>query len=349
MNIYIPNIEFNSIDKRHLFIATRPFYLESSWGNDTDQKESWGISDNYTEDINNAQALLIPKPVNSYSNKELSQLNSYCEEHNILGYGFISGDSGTVFKYFEYLSYFRVGGFKKQLPKNNIGLPVSLSDIYQSLYRDKKNDFRDKHQIPIVGFCGHASRSLKKLAKDKLSFVQKNVFRFFKNPFRKDYEPLFASAHERFKLLKTLENSSIIRTNFIYRKNYRAGAITKKMRKQTNRDYYENIRESDYVLCIRGAGNFSVRLYETLMMGRIPIFIDTDCLLPFSEVIDWEKRMVWVPWEKRNDLEKLVVDFHNSLSPEEFKQLQDSIRQLWINSLSVVGIMDHIRKNTITT
>ena len=37
-----------------------------------------------------------------------------------------------------------------------------------------------------------------------------------------------------------------------------------------------------YGLCVRGFGNFSFRLGETLMMGRIPILIDTECILPFD-------------------------------------------------------------------
>lgn len=349
MNIYIPNIDFSTIDKRQLFIATRPFYLDSTWGNDADLKKKWGISDSYTNNIEAADLLFIPKPVNNYSDKELRSLNANCEKHGIIGYGFILGDRGDVFKYYKHLCYFRVGGFKTQLPENNIGLPVPISDIYNSLYRDKEFDIKEKQEVPVIGFCGHASPSLKKRLKDKLSFMSKNVFRFFQNPFRKDYETLFASAYERFKLLKTLEASSIIKTNFIFRKSYRAGAVTKELRKQTNREYYENIRESDYIICIRGAGNFSVRLYETMMMGRIPIFIDTDCLLPFVNDIDWKKRMVWVPWNDRKNLDKLVVDFHNSMSPESFKNLQNSNRKLWENRLSVVGVFDYIRKNTITT
>jgi len=349
MNIYIPNIDFSLIDKRHLFIATRPFYLKSSWGNDKDLKEKWGISDvfNYTNDINNAHVLFVPKPINFYSRRELKEINQLCRKQNIKGYGFITGDSSDVFPNFDYLIYFRVGGFSKQLPENNIGLPVALSDIYQSLYQDKVFEVREKQELPNIGFCGHASIATKKKWKDKLGFVKKNIFRFIKNPFRLDYEPLFASAFQRFKLLKSLETSSVLETNFIYRKEYRAGATTKQMREKTNKEYYENIRQSDFILCVRGSGNFSVRLYETLMMGRIPIFIDTNCLLPFIDKIDWKKHMVLVPWDRRNEITQIVTDFHNKLSPEEFKELQYSNRLLWKNSLSLAGIFEYIRNKTI--
>lgn len=348
MNIFIPNIDFSTIDKRRIFIATRPFFLGSSWGNDTDQKKSWSNTDHYTDDINSAHVLLVPKPINRYSNKELIELNALCKKHNIKGYGYISGDYGNVYKSFDQLIYFRVGGFIDQLPKNNLGLPVALSDIYASLYKDRTFKAREKQQHPNIGFCGHASPSIKKKFRDKLAFAKKNIVRFFQNPLRIDYEPLFASAYERFKLLKALETSSLVKSNFIFREQYRAGAVTKELRRQTNKEYYDNIMQSDYVLCVRGAGNFSVRLYETLMMGRIPVFVDTKCLLPFTDDIDWKKHMVWVPWEQRNDIDKIIIDFHKSLNQEEFIQLQHANRSLWQNSLSVIGIFNYIRKNAIT-
>lgn len=347
MNIYIPDINFSLVDKRQLFVCTRPFFLESFWGNDTAQKEKWNVTDNYVDDINKAQVLFIPKPINHYSKKELTKLNILCKKHDVIGYGYITGDFGFLFPNLDCLVYLRAGGFTQQLPKNNIGLPISLSDIYGSLYKDQEFKVRDKQKLPKIGFCGHASSSLKKRCKDELVFAKKNVVRFFKNPLRRDYEPLFASAYQRYKLLKILENSSALNTDFIYRKKYRAGAITKQMRRQTNKEYYENIRHSDYVLCVRGSGNFSVRLYETLMMGRIPVFVDTNCLLPFVDDINWEKHMVLIPWQRRNEISQIVSDFHNNLSDEEFEELQRSNRLLWQNSLSVAGIFEYIRKKTL--
>ena len=75
--------------------------------------------------------------------------------------------------------------------------------------------------------------------------------------------------------MKYLEQENMIITNFIYRKKYRAGAKSQKDLQSTTLEYYENLLDSDYILCIRGAGNFSIRLYETLMVGRIPIFVNT--------------------------------------------------------------------------
>ena len=50
----------------------------------------------------------------------------------------------------------------------------------------------------------------------------------------------------------------------------------------------ENLKRNLFHLCHRGGGNYSYRFYEILMMGRIPIFINTECVLPFEDKIKLE-------------------------------------------------------------
>ncbi len=57
-------------------------------------------------------------------------------------------------------------------------------------------------------------------------------------------------------------------------------------------EYVHSMMESDYILCARGAGNFSRRLYEALSCGRIPVFVDTDCVLPYQSEINWKEYFV---------------------------------------------------------
>src|SRR5690606_13392714 len=146
-------------------------------------------------------------------------------------------------------------------------------------------------------------------------------------------------------LLQSFEQSPLVTTNFIYRKRYRAGAKTPSERQKTTQDYFENIKNSDYVLCVRGGGNFSVRLYETLMMGRIPVLINTDCLLPFESRIDWKKHVIWIAWSDRNKASEIVFDFHNNLSNKTFKELQQANRVLWKETLSVNNMLKLLKSN----
>ena len=94
--------------------------------------------------------------------------------------------------------------------------------------------------------------------------------------------------------------------------------LLKKLRKE----FYRNIENTDYTLCVRGGGNFSARLYETLALGRIPIFINTDCTLPFNNEIDWKKHLVWVEYDEINDIETTIHQFHHSLTVQSFQQLE---------------------------
>ncbi|MDR6966998.1 hypothetical protein J2X31_000998 [Flavobacterium arsenatis] len=344
MNIYIPPIDFSTLNKKSLFVLTRPFLNPDGWGNSAAVKQQFEVSDvfAYVDRIEKATVFFIPNPINSYSKDELNAINSICMQNSIKAYGYISGDLGADFGYFDHIVFFRMGGFKSQLPSSNKSLPVSLSDHFERIYKKTAIDVRERQNRAVVGFCGHATLSSSKSVKENIKFVKENLKRFFQNPFRKDYEPLFASALERAKLLKSFEASHLVETNFIYRNNYRAGATSEEERAKTTLEYYDNIKTSDYVLCVRGAGNFSVRLYETLMMGRIPIFVNTDCLLPFGDKIQWKNHVVWVEWKNRKNIANLVAEFHSKLSDYDFKTMQLENRKLWKEQLSVASILNMI-------
>ena len=99
-------------------------------------------------------------------------------------------------------------------------------------------------------------------------------------------------------------------------------------------EFLQNLLESDYVLCARGYGNYSHRLYEALACGRIPLFIDTDCVLPFDFAIDWKRFCVWVDQVDLRSVADRVAEFHASISGEEFEELQVACRRLWEEWLS---------------
>lgn len=341
MKIYIPDIDFANQNKKLLFILTRPFYKQTHWENSDELKQRFQLTQEfiYVNNIKEADVFFIPKPINRYTEEELSEINKICKQNNIKAFGYISGDLGKKYPEFEQLTYFRMGGFRSQLSQKNRAFPVLVSDHSAKIYQDGCVEIRPKQDIPVVGFCGQASLSQTKRIKENLRFIRENIERFFKKPFRKDYEPLFPSAYQRAKLLKIFESSHKISTNFIYRKQYRAGALTGEKQTATTLEYYDNIKNSDYILCVRGAGNFSLRLYETLMMGRIPVFVNTDCLLPFDDIIDWSKHMVRVEWKDRKNIADKVAEFHQKLSGKDFEDLQHSNRKLWKENLSVNNML----------
>ncbi|MES2812686.1 MAG: exostosin family protein [Bacteroidota bacterium] len=348
MKIYIPHTSYTVRDKRELFILTRPFFKNNNWIDDNDLKSEWNLDNRFVlaSSIKESDLVLFPFSVNDYLKKnkfeEIKKANDELVRNNKQGYAYVSDDFGLSFPDFSNLIYFRLGGFSKQLSQNNKGFPVSLSDHFQRIFQKETITPVVKRELPVIGFCGHATTAILKRFKELAKCLKENVRRFIQNPFRKDWENLFASAYERAKLLKYFENFSLVQTNFIYRNHYRAGAQLEKERTQTTIEYYNNIANSDYVLCVRGAGNFSVRFYETLMMGKIPIFVNTDCLLPFENQINWKQHVVWIEWKDRKNIAQMVSDFHKQLSNDDFIQMQLNNRKLWKETLSVKGMLEMI-------
>lgn len=92
-----------------------------------------------------------------------------------------------------------------------------------------------------------------------------------------------------------------------------------------------------YTLCPRGGGNWSYRLYETLCLGRIPVFIDTDCVLPYESVIPWRRSCVWVEADRMETTGQAILDHYQTQSPESLMEVQTRCRQLWQEFLSLDG------------
>ena len=337
MKVHIFDTDVSVNNKRSLLILTRPYFKNDNW-------DSQKISP-----VDEADIALIPFSINFYYkngiHNRLKSASNICAKMGILAYAFIAGDYGKAYPEFSNIIYFRMGGFAAQLSDRNKGFPVALSDHFQRLYHLDNPIPRKKPEKPIVGFCGHANKSPWKKAQVFAKMMLENAKRFLEKPLRKDFEPLFASAYERAQLLQSLERCQDIQTNFIYRKNYRGGSQTDELRTKTTLEYYDNLVNSDYVLCIRGTGNFSVRLYESLMMGKIPVFVNTDCLLPFPTRIDWKKHMVFVEFDNRQNLATIILDFHKQLSNDAFEQIQIANRMLWKETLSIDGIFKIIEND----
>lgn len=158
-----------------------------------------------------------------------------------------------------------------------------------------------------------------------------------------------SDATVREEAMRYLSVDPQVKTNFIRRDEFLGGAISAGGKvdyptlQHSRKEFAENIFQSDYVLCARGAGNFSYRLYETLCCGRIPVFVNTDCVLPYEDRIDWKQLCVWVEVEELSGIGEKVTQFHRKLSPEEFKALQQKCRKVWLEYLSPRGFFHTLR------
>ncbi|EHC18224.1 Exostosin family protein [Fischerella thermalis JSC-11] len=211
----------------------------------------------------------------------------------------------------------------------------AMNAVYEDLiehYHENELPIRQKKAKPVVGFNGYAYKTNWKVKLKEI--VHKGVV--LKNG-GTSFSP-YKGHSLRMEAIKYLSKSLEIETNFVVRENmafFEANDLEQKLKFRM--EYLRNIIESDYILCCRGRGNFSIRLFETLCCGRIPIFVDTDCVLPYDFKIDWKKYCVWIDSKDLPQIARRVLEFHNNLSPQEFVDLQYECRRLWKEWLSTQG------------
>lgn len=87
----------------------------------------------------------------------------------------------------------------------------------------------------------------------------------------------------RKRFLELMENDDRLDCDFIKKPKYNGT--------QTN-EFVKCIQNNHFTFCNRGAGNFSMRFYEVLSCGRIPVLINTDLVLPFDSVINWSETII---------------------------------------------------------
>jgi hypothetical protein len=264
-----------------------------------------------------------------YTNKKQQWLHDFIDEANRLKkkvWVYSAGDFGITLNKDVYT--FRLGGFHSKLEAKTFILPSFINDPYIVL----KKEFRpiSKRPIPKIGFVGHANGSLSKWGREFFVYLYHNTKRITKRCFF-DYQSFYPSGFRRFDFLLALQKNKLIETDFILRTQYRAGVTSESEREYTTKAFFDNIFNNPYTFCLRGAGNFSVRFYETIAMGRIPLLIDTDIRLPIEGVISWKNHCIIA---SKNNFTKELIDFHKNITEDEFMQLQINNRKLWLNSLN---------------
>lgn len=260
-------------------------------------------------------------------NKEIFFLNfiKLAKENQKEVLVFTSGDFGkTILD--DNVIMIRLGGFKSKMPNRTFIMPPFIEDPLLTL--QEKLTLIEYVKTPSLGFVGHSSKGIKKYLKEMYFFARGNLKRIFKKDFT-DFQFFYPSSIKRYLILSELKKSVLIKTDFIFREKYRAGAVSKENRIKTTLEFFLNIKRNPYTFCMRGSGNFSVRFYETLALGRIPFFINTDCKLPFEDTINWKQHIVTIDETNLGDMENRVTNFHSKFSNKTFLEIQNKNRELW--------------------
>ena len=336
--LYYPEELYDPKYRGQLFPLLKPF-LKNKEYSDAERIKLYATSSSdfiLVKDAAQADVIVIPMSWNYYViNKKREQLIEFLQRHSKLGKKFFiynSGDIGLKMPHFENVLIFRLTVNKLPKPENVIIIPPFIQDPLRTQFKSLEISSNPYMITPLIGFCGFAKSSKLDAFKELTKIFSQNILSMFS---LRNEEPqqLLSSSYFRGELLRRLTRAKNIRTNFIVRKNYRAGIKTDNNSHPTVVDFFNNLKESDYTLCARGSGNFSIRFYETLALGRIPVYVNTKGALPLENAINWKNHVVWVEKENVHQMAKILCNFHGQLDSESFLDLQNRNRKLWEEQL----------------
>ncbi|MFA6459160.1 MAG: exostosin family protein [Candidatus Paceibacterota bacterium] len=231
---------------------------------------------------------------------------------------------------------FRNSQYRSDLKSNEIILPGYVEDLGSGidLFPRKKGD------RPIIGFCGWAGF---RTGFESLKFWIKTLPLFVASIFDEKAILHIKGVWWRKKILARLRQSEEIITKFIIRRTYSGNEKTIELDlEQAKREYVENILQSDFTLCVKGDGNFSTRFYETLSLGRIPLLLDTECVLPMEAEIDYSEFVFKIDHKDYRNISSVVSKFFRELSEERYMAMQTRAREVFISHLRLDAYFNRI-------
>jgi hypothetical protein len=149
-------------------------------------------------------------------------------------------------------------------------------------------------------------------------------------PFERTEKPIVGFCGQNYKYrqesIARLQQSDVIDCNFIIREHFWGGNPHDP---DLINDFVNNIANSHFTLCNRGQGNFSMRFYQVLSAGRIPVFIDTDMKLPFENEINWKDISV-----SAKDNDELVANILHFYKTKDLDVVYKECRRIYTKFFS---------------
>lgn len=234
-----------------------------------------------------------------------------------------------------------------------------LDDITKIIINDSKTHSKkilvfynddNSQPIPIDDELGYIFRtSFNKSSKSKNEYA---LPPFFIDEFSNDFiEPRNIKLNVGFcgfdhyyrkQALDNIKNNQNIISDFIIRQSFWGREVSEEI---AIKSFNDNLKNNLFGFTSRGAGNFSYRFYQILSMGRIPILLDTDSVMPFINEIDYHKHCLIVDIKDINNISDFIINFYNNKTKEELYQIQINNRNLYIEYFSPNGFIKNIKNN----
>ena len=204
-------------------------------------------------------------------------------------------------------------------------IPNNVILYRTSLYKSKIN--KNEILLPYIWECYDKPEApLPKTSKPKVGFcgnVEKNI-------------------GKRLSTIKAMDKNKGIETDFILRKGFWAG---KPNDEQLKNDYIQNLINSHFTICNRGRGNFAIRFYQALSLGRIPVLIDSDMVFPFEDKINWDD--VIIRAKNETELAEKIVLWWQNKSDLDVINAQLKCREIYDNYLTAASYSKILEKELV--
>ena len=309
----------------------------------------------YWSEIKDCDYVVFPKNYDLKYLKSLRNISKIAKKYNKKVIVFYMSDEENKLPHIENLIVFR-SSMNSNNPSNEYPMPWFPEDLINYCNNPYNNIVKDKPSIWYVGYYAYYSLITKiryyvykiLMYIVRLKPINYSIYLFFNyiypNEHLYNYITIVWSAWTyRKSIIDILKKEKRIKFNFIERKRW----WTLYEKDSYRKEYIDNMINSDFPLVIRWRWNFSFRLSEVISLWKIPIFIDTDCILPFSDKIDYKELFILIPYSDRNNLydyiKKYMVKNWNKLG-----LIQKEIRQVYEEYYTLTGfymnIIEHILK-----
>jgi hypothetical protein len=212
--------------------------------------------------------------------------------------------------------------------------PFETECPFWSNYRTKAKldalEISSKPQKPTVGFCG-TTASIGNLSNITKLFIPNAIAIVLLSQGKRSAQ-IDIRVREGMSLklretaMKLLALDQRLDTNFALTNNYQSYYCKDENNRVTLENLFiDNTRKADYILCVRGTGNYSGRFYMALNAGKIPIVVDTDIVIPFEDKL----HLVKVPLNSLNKIGDIVLEHFEKTTESEFKEIKALNRQVY--------------------
>ena len=103
-------------------------------------------------------------------------------------------------------------------------------------------------------------------------------------------------------------------------------------------DFVESSLRSKFVLCPRGYGATSFRLYEAMQLGSVPVYISDRFWTPWTYELSWNEFCVLIPSDKIGETYSIL----NSIDDEQYESMQKKIEEVYKNYFTLEGTCNKI-------